>query len=134
MKRRDADLAKGVTPTLLMQSSEIPAENAERARRTIAANATDVDDARTLLEMLGLLDTVAAPAAAAPGPAKVVPVIVEWIDTPGGRFRKCAGECGQPVRLRTEPPTYHAKRVEALGMCAACFRSHQRSESQEIPA
>lgn len=53
MKRTD-NVAVGVTPTIMMQSSEITPDMRDRARRTVAANATSVDDARELLSMFGL--------------------------------------------------------------------------------
>ncbi|WP_343466311.1 hypothetical protein AAI421_17910 [Rhodococcus aetherivorans] len=52
--RKSDNIASGVTPTIMLQSTEITPDMADRARRTVAANAHDVDDARKLLEMLGL--------------------------------------------------------------------------------
>lgn len=132
----NSSVSKGETPTFLMQSAEISAEHAEQARRTVAANASSVDDARTLLEMLGLVDPVSAPKAGvdAPAPNLTKPTVVEWIDTPGGRFRVCAGTCGSPIRLRTEPPSYHAKRDHGAGMCASCFRSRKSDSTSREEA
>lgn len=146
----NSNTAQGKTPTLLFQSSEVPAAYADRARRTIAANATNVDDARTLLEMLGLVDPAPkpepepAPEPAAPAddpaPAPAVPVPgggsrrtyeFEWIDTPNGRLRKCRGTCGSPIRFRGEDFTPGTKREHSRGMCKTCSR--KAAAAAQIP-
>ncbi len=55
--RKSDNIASGATPALLLQSTEITPEMRQRAARAVAANAHSVDDARTLLQMLGLNDT-----------------------------------------------------------------------------
>lgn len=101
MKRTD-NIAAGVTPTIMMQSSEITPDMRDRARRTVAANATSIDDARELLSMLGILD---------PGGAEQRPV------------RLCKGTCGRPVRSQREDADSHPGTVvvHVKGMCQTCY-------------
>ncbi|OOL29699.1 hypothetical protein GQ85_24360 [Rhodococcus rhodochrous] len=138
MKKTD-NIAAGVTPTIMLQSTEVTPDMAARARRTVAANAHGVDDARMLLEMLGLVEPRRPEPEPAPAPepeqeATPEPEVesaVEWIETDDGPFRKCAGTCGSPVRQKWDPPAPGVKVINGLGMCGGCYdRSRRLAASQ----
>ncbi|KDE14223.1 hypothetical protein [Rhodococcus aetherivorans] len=71
------------------------------ARRTVASNARNADDARELLAMLGLIQ----PSAQA-------------------QTRTCAGPCGRPLRGRHDDPAAHPGSVlsDNRHMCKTCAR------------
>ncbi|MGW0016907.1 hypothetical protein ACWDUD_01425 [Rhodococcus sp. NPDC003382] len=79
----------------------------EPARRTVAANARSVEDARRLLEMLGLIEPVITAEVAA-GPVKCQ--------------RRCE-QCGKPMRNQGEDPGMWPGTVaiRAKGMCGPCY-------------
>lgn len=130
--RSTENIAGGQTPAILLQSKDIAPELADRARRTIAANATGTADARTLLEMLGLIDAPARPRPLAPNPdlATNRPYTFEWIETEHGRFRKCRGICGSAIRIRTEPNAPGTKREYAGGKCKACYYKARETHTE----
>lgn len=141
ISRKTDNIASGATPTLLLQSSEITPAMAERAKRVVAANAHSVDDARTVLQMLGLIETPRRkPEPAPPKPEPVVepPTLeeitstAEWIETATGSFPVCAGTCGRPVRMKTEPPAPGVMVVNAIGMCGACYDAHRERTKARI--
>lgn len=115
--------------TLLMQTAEVPEWLADKARRTVAHNAKDRGDCEQLLRMLGLVEPpapVSPEAGPAPGVAVQQAAATEWINTPDGRYRKCAGECGRAVRRKSDPPSPHALRVDAFDMCRSCYSRSRR--------
>ena len=79
------------------------------ARRTVAAHARNAEDARDLLEMLGLIE---------PRPAAQV---VD--DVPVKCQRHCDG-CGKPMRNQGEDPGMWPGTVAvcARGRCSPCYR------------
>lgn len=88
----------------------------EPARRTVASNARNADDALVLLQMLGLIDTPAAaqPAATNPEPQST------------GKPTACS-ECHRPFRPKGTSKTEHPGTVmlSGLGLCGYCYgRQH----------
>lgn len=76
----------------------------EPARRTVASNARNADDALMLLQMLGLADTPTTERANEVG--------------------TCAGTCGRPTRPpRSDAGMYPPGTIEiaARGMCQSCY-------------
>ncbi len=78
------------------------------ARRTVAANARNAEDARELLEMLGLVNPFVTPRGAAGPPVKCQ--------------RHCEG-CGRPMRNQGEDPGMWpgTVAVRARGRCGPCY-------------
>lgn len=86
------------------------------ARRTVCSNATGADDARQLLEMLGLVEPAPRPA---PAPEEKAPA--------GTKPTSCVGPCGRPFRPKGTTAADYPGTVVAsgLGMCGACYgRQH----------
>lgn len=83
------------------------------ARRTVAAHARNAEDARQLLEMLGLIE--ARPAAQAVD------------DAPVKCQRNCGG-CGKPMRNQGEDPAMWpgTVAVRARGRCGPCYEAIPR--------
>ncbi|MCK8674287.1 hypothetical protein M1M07_24635 [Rhodococcus sp. HM1] len=87
----------------------------EPARRTVASHAHDAEDARQLLEMLGLIDPCIDPAGAA------APVKCQ---------RRCE-QCGRPMRNQGEDPGMWPGTVaiRAKGMCGPCYDRDLRARN-----
>lgn len=93
--------------TVVWDVPETPAEVAQYAMRTVAANATSAEDARELLAMLGLIEGESAGSSAPIGEGQCTSCAIPL-------FRKHKGECkSRPEGTRT----YGAK-----GMCTTCYQ------------
>lgn len=94
---------------------QVPLDDREKARRTVARHATDVADASVLLAMLGL--------DADPEP--------EVIETGDGRAGSPCIDCGQPtVSAANFDPDGPAAKYGALGRCVACYSAHRRGKKK----
>lgn len=117
VSRKTDNIASGATPTLLPQSSEITPAMAERAKRVVAANAHGAADARTMLQMLGLMETPKRKPEPAP-----VSEHVQGEEKP----TSCAGPCGRPFRPKGTTVAEYPGTIalSGLGMCGTCYGRH----------
>lgn len=85
------------------------------AMRTVAANAANADEARDLLEMLGLIE----PKPKVDSPAAVAHLV-------------CCAACGKPGRTPTQPLERWPGTVilKGRGMCSPCYHAVLDAERQ----
>lgn len=93
----------------------IPERIVAPAMRTVAANAKDPDDARQLLEMLGLIEPQAA--------AEEAPAV---------RFQMVCVRCNKPGRKPNQPLAHWPGTVILKGrdMCARCYHAVLNAEKE----
>lgn len=101
--------------TTVFGDTSMPEWVIEPAKRTVAANATSVDDLRDLLKMLGLIEPASVPV------EEPEPEVRTW--------RHCA-KCGRPGRHSSErqedwPGTVA---IVARGMCRTCHTKTIQAE------